>query len=234
MKTYKVTDLRVQETPILLFVEGNRIIGWQFDPNNESTQEWPEDDDPEDLNVFNQSDYQNVSIIDNADQDRDEEALQRGAIKPKIYAGIGSRETPREIMDLMSRIAIKLEGEGWLLRSGGAQGADMAFEKGVTNKQIIRPQVSPAWEAKARTVITEEHWGHCSPFAKKAHSRNAAIIFGENLDSPARFVCCWTRNAKSIGGTAVGINLALKNGIPVRNLGIPEVREGAERWLLTP
>jgi hypothetical protein len=158
----------------------------------------------------------------------------RSKMTHKIYAGIGSRETPLEIMDLMSRIAIKLEQKGWLLRSGGAQGADMAFEKGVTNKQIIRPQVNASWEAKARTVITEEHWGHCGLFTRKAHSRNAAIIFGENLDSPARFVCCWTRNAKSVGGTAVGINLALKNGILVRNLGVPQVKEEAERWLLTP
>lgn len=48
----------------------------------------------------------------------------------KTYTGIGSRETPYEIQDLMKRIAFKLAENGWLLRSGGAEGADTAFENG--------------------------------------------------------------------------------------------------------
>lgn len=50
-----------------------------------------------------------------------------------IYAGIGSRETPPEILKLMTRLAGAMEQQGWLLRSGGARGADAAFEAGVTN-----------------------------------------------------------------------------------------------------
>jgi hypothetical protein len=41
----------------------------------------------------------------------------------KYYAGIGSRETPKDILDLISKIAIKLESLGYTLRSGGADGA---------------------------------------------------------------------------------------------------------------
>lgn len=56
-----------------------------------------------------------------------------------LYAGIGSRETPRSILDLMTAIARKLEALGYTLRSGGATGADTAFEEGVERlKEIYR------------------------------------------------------------------------------------------------
>lgn len=48
----------------------------------------------------------------------------------KIYTGIGSRETPPEVCDLMSRFAYAMAAAGWHLRSGGADGADLAFERG--------------------------------------------------------------------------------------------------------
>lgn len=48
----------------------------------------------------------------------------------KYYTGIGSRETPKDIMQLMSKLAYKLASEGYVLRSGAAQGADSAFEDG--------------------------------------------------------------------------------------------------------
>lgn len=48
----------------------------------------------------------------------------------KYYTGVGSRSTPKDIMQLMSSLAYKLAGEGYILRSGAAQGADTAFEDG--------------------------------------------------------------------------------------------------------
>ena len=44
------------------------------------------------------------------------------------YAGIGSRETPKEILKEMTKIGQELESKGYTLRSGGAIGADKAFE----------------------------------------------------------------------------------------------------------
>ena len=37
----------------------------------------------------------------------------------KYYAGIGSRKTPKEILDLMSVIGEYLQSKGYILRSGG-------------------------------------------------------------------------------------------------------------------
>ena len=48
----------------------------------------------------------------------------------KIYAGIGSRETPKEVCIEIQGLAKTLANEGYVLRSGGATGADEAFETG--------------------------------------------------------------------------------------------------------
>ena len=50
------------------------------------------------------------------------------------YTGIGSRKTPKDILDVMVDIARKLEQRLYCLRSGGAEGADMAFESGVRSE----------------------------------------------------------------------------------------------------
>ena len=49
----------------------------------------------------------------------------------KKYAGIGSRKVPDDIGGLMTSISEKLCQKGYLLRSGGAEGSDKKFEKGV-------------------------------------------------------------------------------------------------------
>lgn len=49
----------------------------------------------------------------------------------KWYTGVGSRETPANILKLMESVGFALASQGWTLRSGGAIGADQAFEKGM-------------------------------------------------------------------------------------------------------
>ena len=48
----------------------------------------------------------------------------------KTYTGVGSRETPGAILTIISKLAKGLAQRGWVLRSGGARGADSAFENG--------------------------------------------------------------------------------------------------------
>lgn len=58
----------------------------------------------------------------------------------KFYTGIGSRQTPKDVLELMTAVASKLAGMGWRLRSGHAEGADRAFEKGAGgNADIYLP-----------------------------------------------------------------------------------------------
>lgn len=51
----------------------------------------------------------------------------------KHYTGVGSRETPLEMMRVISSLAERLADEGFVLRSGAADGADTAFELGHEN-----------------------------------------------------------------------------------------------------
>ncbi len=54
------------------------------------------------------------------------------------FTGIGSRETPDNILDMMTRIGKALCDRGYRLRSGGARGADTAFYQGVRQSHRFR------------------------------------------------------------------------------------------------
>lgn len=59
-----------------------------------------------------------------------------------VVTGIGSRETPDDVLALMTRIGTACEARGGKLRSGGAGGADLAFEAGwrdAANCEIFHP-----------------------------------------------------------------------------------------------
>jgi len=133
-----------------------------------------------------------------------------------IYAGIGSREIPYEQCARITQIAKDLDARGYLLRSGGAKGADTAFAAGSTKKEILRPE--HATEAAIKLASTlHPAWGACSDYAKKLHGRNMMIVLGKTLDSPVDFVICWTMDENN-GGTSMGLRLARKYSIKVTNL----------------
>lgn len=52
-----------------------------------------------------------------------------------VVTGIGARKTPADVLTEMSRIAREFEKRGARLRSGGAGGADLAFEAGYSDPQ---------------------------------------------------------------------------------------------------
>lgn len=136
----------------------------------------------------------------------------------KSYAGIGSRETPTHILNQMNAIAVWLQGEGFTLRSGGAPGADTAFERGAgVKKEIYRPHHANAAALELASVY-HPAWHRCSDYAKKLHARNGFQVLGSDLKSPSEFVCCWTKDGKASGGTGQAIRIAEDRGIPVFNL----------------
>jgi len=139
--------------------------------------------------------------------------------KPKFYAGIGSRSTPQLEMNKLTLFAEIAENDGFVLRSGGAEGADKAFEAGVKNpenKRILRPKHATK---EAEEIASKIHpaWHMCNEYARALHARNVQIILGKNLDEPAEFVVAWTLNP-TMGGTSLGIRLALSRKIPYFNL----------------
>ena len=157
----------------------------------------------------------------------------------RVYAGIGSRLTPPNILSEIRGIAVWLSDEGIRLRSGGAKGADSAFYDGAIRGRAFRDTVvylphiwTPAGRfcriqtrdqvAMGREEAKAHHpaWHRCSPMVKAFHIRNVAIILGGNLDKYADFVVCWTKGGRVAGGTGLGIRIARTHDIPVFNLSI--------------
>jgi hypothetical protein len=146
----------------------------------------------------------------------------------KAYAGIGSRETPPEILSSMEGIAYWLAGKGWTLRSGRALGADTAFERGCDYSYGEKE----VFEAKDCTVAAyalaeafHPAWSKCSGFAKRLHGRNMMIISGQHLNQEVQMVICWTKDGKASGGTGQALRFAEYLGIPIFNLYFPTMRE---------
>lgn len=148
-----------------------------------------------------------------------------------IYAGIGARATPHSTLRLMTSIARWLAALGWVLRSGGAMGADRAFEAGAEGKEIFLP-TEPIPEA-AFTLTSRFHpnWTACSAFARAAHARNAQIILGRDLNAPVSMVICWTPNAEVVGGTGQALRIAAAYEIPIINLANDDARSRILKWV---
>lgn len=146
-------------------------------------------------------------------------------VKTMTYAGVGSRETPLDILVLMTKIAQYLHSLGYTLNTGDAKGADEAFRSGTGRRRIFT--------AKDATVLTRKIAKeiHPAPHAIKGYAldlmaRNTNQVFGENLDTPVDFLICWTpdgatdyiKRSRQTGGTGQAIEMASRKGIPVINM----------------
>lgn len=158
----------------------------------------------------------------------------------RFYAGIGSRETPSMILLHMQQIALNLARQGYTLRSGGAQGADTAFETGALqarnewDAQPV-PEIYLPWcgfnnhdsvlfgralSSECTRIAAKHHpqWPQLNDAARKLHSRNTAQVLGANCDSPSDFVLCWTKGGQ--GGTAQAVRVARAHNIPVYDMSV--------------
>lgn len=138
-----------------------------------------------------------------------------------IYAGIGSRETPEHILTIMRGLGFYLAQHGLVLRSGRARGADTAFEFGCTtangkHELFTHHQSGQTWLDHAAKF--HPAWDRCNDFARRLHARNSAIMLGFYLDTPVKFVVCWTRGGSDAGGTGQALRIAKAYDIPVFNL----------------
>lgn len=137
------------------------------------------------------------------------------------YAGIGSRVTPNDACRLMSRLSARLEQLGFILRSGGAVGADIAFEQGISDPRrmkIYRPydeygeedlasmaehiemfHPNPRALEERRSTRSDDSWSR----ARRLMGRNTFQILGTTAEQRARvpmssFVICWTQDGAEI------------------------------------
>jgi len=155
------------------------------------------------------------------------------------YTGIGSRSTPIYALRHMRMIGYYLGIMGFTLRSGGADGADKAFEDGADQafkendkhgaKDIYLPWkgfnnnesklILDTMEHKddAYSVAYNHHpnWMACSDVARKFHARNSFQVLGDKLGSPSAFIICWTPDSKITGGTGQALRIATEHDIPI-------------------
>lgn len=165
--------------------------------------------------------------------------------KNLVYAGIGARDTPKEVCKFMADIAHIMARKGFVLRSGAAEGADSAFEAGCDRvdgrKVIYLPwdgfnhhnspfrvvvpeaidigrQVHNQWYEECNDG-TMKTWDEFSDGTQKLLSRNVYQMVGLNLNYLSRFALLWTDKEDDVhGGTAFAIRIAKHFDIPYLNM----------------
>ena len=168
----------------------------------------------------------------------------------KIYAGIGSRRTPQEMLELIKKIGGKLAELGWTLRTGACCGPDQYFANGALKVGGNVVLCLPWWcyekvwvkaakdlgaqvetltdtDREAFEAVKEFHPAahRLMPAVKKLHARNHNILKGSS------FVVCYTPGGKVSGGTGQALREAISRGVLIRNLGNPEVVKRVKKRL---
>ena len=136
----------------------------------------------------------------------------------RSYAGMGAGHAPAPVRMVLSDIAAALFKRGWMLRSGGSVGADVAFEEGAEDRKEIFFPKDATVEAHLIAQRYCPDWNRRTSFAKNLLARKSMILLGPMLDSPASALICWTANGQPSGGTGQAIRIAAGYGIPVYNL----------------
>lgn len=99
------------------------------------------------------------------------EALQKPGA---VITGIGSRETPKGDLRLLTNIARAAEAKGMTGRSGGAGGADLAFERGFSdprNVDVILP-----WKSFLPKGMTREDVNEFLGRERPVHGPGAGVM----------------------------------------------------------
>lgn len=172
------------------------------------------------------------------------------------YAGIGSRETPKDVLELMTKAATWLEGKGYKLQTGYKrkqangklveEGADKAFSDGTKNKELFGPDMA---NAKTRSVAEEIHpnlkgmWSavynkwvskvgkeKATEYADGAiglQERNTFQVFGAKLDTAVDFVLFYAEETKDPMRPKGGTGQAVEMA---RRKGIPTINMANKDW----
>jgi hypothetical protein len=167
----------------------------------------------------------------------------------RSYAGIGSRSTPSSTLSLIQRLGELFAKRGWVVRTGGAPGADRAFIDGAQagggevelylpwrGFQGLRDATldSPSVEATALAERFHPAWNRCGKGARLLHGRNSHQVLGVGLDSPVAFLACWTPDGsldgqgRRVGGTGQALRIASSLDVPIVNLARDQHREQVE------
>jgi len=165
----------------------------------------------------------------------------------KQYAGIGSRQTPADVLQVMTKVGQLLATDGFGLRTGACIGPDQDFANGAATERGFITLLLP-WGSYEAAWVRELHMTkadiHVRPFNKAndkeaiqsvkdfhpafdklkdtvvaLHARNYLILM--DGEEPVEFIICYTPGGVISGGTGQALRLAESKGITVYNLGNP-------------
>jgi hypothetical protein len=171
--------------------------------------------------------------------------------RARVYAGVGSRETPADVLALMEALGERLAAERWLLRTGLSPGADQAFYRGALHgggdvelylpwprfqeharldaeRESVRALAQPSAAACELAQRFHRDWEALEQPARRLLARDAHEVLGADLQSPAALLVCWTADGSLDGaelyddGTGQTLRIASEHGIAVLNLARPE------------
>jgi hypothetical protein len=173
----------------------------------------------------------------------------------RIYAGIGSRRAPGDVLELIERLARRLRQRGWTCRTGHAPGCDQAFERGAGRQAEVYlpwPTFERSVPLQAGTIIERPEpeafdlaaalhpaWPRLGRGVRALVARNGHQVLGRDLRTPVSAVVCWTPDAATAlreispatGGTGQALRIACRHGIPILNLARPDHRKRAAEAL---
>lgn len=157
------------------------------------------------------------------------------------YTGIGSREAPPAFLKFAREMAASLEAQGYILRSGGAPGADDAFESGLTrvaNSQIYLPwhgfegrnhagcitpddlDIEDLAQAEKTVRVLHPNPSALKPGSMKLLVRDVFQVLGSDLHTPSNFVMMWARpkgRDAVHGGSNMAFQVARRRDVPIIN-----------------
>lgn len=161
----------------------------------------------------------------------------------RVITGVGSRETPNEVLAAMTRIGEWCREQEIYVRSGHADGADYAFERGALEytiaylpwkgfgKALLTPHAFVPTDSGAMQLafasVDRFHPapGRLSDAARTLMARNWFQVMGLDGKSPTRCVVCFTPGGKGGGGTGQAIRIAKAHSIPVFDFGTKGMTE---------
>lgn len=154
------------------------------------------------------------------------------------YTGIGSRKTPPSVLKAFEFLGEEFAKRGYWLRSGGADGADSAFEKGCklfsgkseiylpwqgfNGKGSKKSEIYEYYNIEEATSLAKKYhpcWDNLSFGGKALMTRNSYQILGLDLQTPSSFVVCYTKDGKGGGGTGQALRIAKDYGIKICDFG---------------
>jgi hypothetical protein len=171
----------------------------------------------------------------------------------KPYVGIGNKEAPQDILDQMRRLATELNGFGYLLRTGGLDGPDAAFEAGASGNVEVHLPWKGFADKESKFTFTgplatgvakmfHPSFDTLKPVVQTFLAKNARMVLGKDVKSPALFMICWSddgvesvkNKTSKTGNIGHAIAIASSLHIPIFNLANHDAEIRLKRYLGLP